>query len=327
MTLIERRALYHLLRMNWLKEPTLLVEPWQVENYRELSIPQLFNRLEKFDIHLDRTSFVIYADEADSPEELTDHLVADRSFNPTFEDQVFLIVFELWRQLMPDKPSLSIICYELDHQIYLFDHQMLKDQIPLQESLAQFSEILHSNVDQGLSPKEVIQLISNHCANDIETFLYDFISEQIEDGNDAYAYDLIEEYSPYFFDNKWFVLLKLRLLGSLNSQTSQRLIEQIFDEYLDDQDLEYNFELLYVLSEMKNRPLFETLLRSTFSLIKTEENLQDLLFILIEYFDRIDQKSKSDSLKNLLEQRKDNLLVKINNQNDPDLNYLKSFFS
>ncbi len=58
MNTIERRALYNLLRMNWINEPTLPVESWQVEDYRALSLPDLFGRLKDFNIQLERVSFI-----------------------------------------------------------------------------------------------------------------------------------------------------------------------------------------------------------------------------------------------------------------------------
>ena len=32
----ERRALYNSLRMHWLLDPNMAVEPWQVEDYRSM---------------------------------------------------------------------------------------------------------------------------------------------------------------------------------------------------------------------------------------------------------------------------------------------------
>ena len=42
-------------------------------------------------------------------------------------------------------------------------------------------------MDEGLPPEQAFQLISPYCANDIETFLYDFIAEQIDEDNESYA--------------------------------------------------------------------------------------------------------------------------------------------
>jgi len=41
----ERRALYNLLRLNWLRDPSVKVERWQVEDLRSVSTPDLLYRI------------------------------------------------------------------------------------------------------------------------------------------------------------------------------------------------------------------------------------------------------------------------------------------
>lgn len=299
MNSIERRALYNLLRMNWLNEPSLPVEPWQVEDYHTLSSPILFNRLKNFNIHLDRTSFIAYADECDSPEDLTDHLVADSTFSAPEEDQIYLLIFELWHQLMAEKPSLSIICHELDYQIHLYDQQQLDNPLALQDALTHFVQILDENADQGVPPQKVFNLISPYCANDIETFLYDFISEQIDEENDTYAHELLDDFETYLVDNKWFKLLRIRLCD--HNKIIQKLIENVIEEHLTDLDLSYNLELLSILTEKGHDTLFRFIIKQTLPLIKQEEDFQDLLVIAIDYFHQLDKEKEEMILKKILE--------------------------
>ena len=49
---IDRKALYNLLRLNWLRDPSLDVEPWQVEDYRHLELETLYERLQDEVIHV-----------------------------------------------------------------------------------------------------------------------------------------------------------------------------------------------------------------------------------------------------------------------------------
>ncbi len=303
MNTIERRALYNLLRMNWLNEPTIAVEFWQVEDYRALPLLTLFHRLEQFNIYLDRISFIAYADECDSPEDLTDHLIAEREFSATQEDHIYLVIFELWRRLMSEKSSLSVICNELDYQIYLYDQQKLNDPLALQDALAHFIQILDENADQGIPSQHVLSLVSTYCANDIETFLYDFISEQIDNQNDAYAHELLNDFDTYLLNNKWFKLLQLRLCEQISSKTSQKIIGEVIEEKLKDNDLDYYLELLSVLVEKGNYPPFRLVLKQTFPLIKREEDFQDLLSIICHYFHRLDQKQAEAKSRAILEKR------------------------
>ena len=327
MNVIERRALYNLLRMNWLNEPTLSVESWQVEDYRSLPLPALFDRLKQFNIQLDRVSLIAYADECGSPEELADYLVGDRHLQTTEEDQIYLLIFELWRRLMSEKPSLSILCNELDYQIYLYDHQELDNPLALQDALTHFIQILDDNVDEGILPQHVLKLIAPYSANDIETFLYDFISEQIEEGSESYAHELLDDFDPYLGTNKWFKLLRIRLCEQAHSKMAQRIVEQIIEEDLNDQDLDYHLELLSVLTEMGDQTIFRTIVQQTLPLIKHEEEFQDLVAIAIDFFHRLNLDQQEITLKTLLEKRSHRSLNEAIDTNDPDLALVNHLFN
>jgi hypothetical protein len=327
MNAIEQRALYHLLRMNWLHEPTLPVESWQVEDYRSLSLSTLFERLKPFNIHLDRVSFTAYADECDSPEELTDDLIADRPFSNEQEDQIYLLIFELWRRLMSEKPSLSIVCNELDYQIHLYDQQQLTDPLTLQDALTHFVRILDENVDQGIAPQQAFKLISNYCANDMESFLYDFISEQIDEGNEAYVQELLGDFEIYLGNNKWFKLLRIQLCDHIQGKIGQKLIQEIMEEYLNDQDLDYYLEFLSILVEKGDDSLFRVMMHQTFPLIRREEDFQDLLSIAINYFHCLGQEHQEQTLKKIREKRVSLPLDQALSAYDTDLLELVHFFN
>lgn len=327
MNAIERRALYHLLRMNWLNEPTLSVESWQVEDYRSLSLPTLFDRLKPFNIYLDRVSFIAYADECDSPEDLTDHLIADRHFSTAQEDQIYLIIFEFWRRLMSEKPSLSIICNELDYQIHLYDQQQLEDPSALQDALTHFVQILDENTDQGIPPQHVLKLISSYCANDIETFLYDFISDQIDEGNETYVHELLDSLDAYLENNKWFKLLRIRLCDQFHTKIAQKLIAEAMEEYIHERDLDYNLELLSILVEKGIDSFFRLMMKQTLPLIKQEEDFQDLLSISIDYFHCLDQEPQEAALKAIFEKHESIPLDRAIQSEDSDLAALSQLFN
>ena len=161
----------------------------------------------------------------------------------------------------------------------------------------------------------------------LKPFLYDFITEQIEEGNETYARDLLECFGEFFTDNKWFKLLKLRLTSYVNGQTTQKLIEQILEEHLNERDLEFNLELLDILAAIKNDSNFLRLLPVTFTLLQTEENFQDLLSILINHFELCDQKSRVKELETIFEGRRHSSLEQPLDAQDPDLRKVKTFFN
>lgn len=300
---IERRALYNLLRMNWLTDPTMAVEPWQVEDYRSLPTPILFDRLKKFSIHLDKASFSVYADDSDSPEDLTDNLVTDLQLKTDQEDQIYLLIFELWRRLISEKPSLSILCNELDHLIYLYDQGTLPNATDLPDAINNFILVLEENVDQGVPPKEAFELISTYCANDLESFLYDFISDQIDEDNDSYVHDLLDDFSPFLSENKWFELLRARYLGHSHIKTAQKIVLDIIENHLNDKDIEFNIELLAFLAETADSTVFKKLLKTTVELIRTEEDFQDILHICEDYCHRLDKEEEEKILRLALQKR------------------------
>ncbi len=323
---IEQRALYNSLRMNWLNDPALAVEPWQVEDYRQLALLDIFERLKRLSIYLDKVSFVAYADVCDSPEELTNYLIGDRQLKADVEDQTYLLVFELWRRLMSEKPSLSLFCDELDYQIYLYDNDQLTVMEPLQDALTNLLTVLDENVDEGVKPTEALVLISSCCANDIEAFLYDFIAEQIEEENDSYAQELLDNFSSYFEGNKWFIFLRIRLLGHLSTKTAHKLLSQVLEDYSEEQDLEFNLELLALMIEIRNLQFFYKLVKLTLPLLKVEEDFQDLLHICVDYYHDLNQEAQKQLIQEILQRRSHRSLTESFDQNDPELPLLLKIF-
>ena len=319
---IEKRALYNLLRMNWLSDPQLMVEPWQVEDYRLLSLSELFDRLNHLAINLNKESFQTHADFYDSPESLTEHLIGDRTLRAQEEDKIYLAVFELWRQLVTEKPSISIFCDELDHLIFLYDHDQLQNFTLLHDALANLLVILDENVDEGLEPKEAFELISNYCANDLQTFLYDFIAEQIDDENESYAQELLDDFDPYLGKDKWFAFLRVRLVSHSNPRTAHRLLTQLIEEYEEAADLEFNLEVLSFMTEIGNPELFNELASQTLLLLKTEEDLQDFLAICADYYHRLDNEVQEKIFQELIQKRNAKPKHKAVYANDSDVKHL-----
>ncbi len=323
---IERRALYNLLRMNWLTDPTMTVEPWQIEDYRLLPTPILFERLLKFSITLDKTSFLAYADESDSPEDLTDLLTSDLELKTDQEDQIYLLVFELWRRLLPEKPSLSILCNDLDYQIYLYDQGELPNTTDLPDALNNFIMVLKENIDEGIEAKEAFRLISTYCAHDLESFIYDFISDQIDEDNDSYVHDLLDDFSPFLSGNKWFELLRARFLGHSNLKVAHKISSEIIENNLDEKDIEFNIELMAFLAETAESHAFKNLIRETAPLIRTEEDFQDILHICADYCHRLDEEDEEKAIDAILQKRTHIPLEKAFERTNDDLDDLFNIF-
>lgn len=300
---IQKRALYNSLRMNWLIDPKLKAEPWQVENYREMTTPLICSRLRQNGLDINKESFTALAEEFESPEEFTASLLEDDEVDPETEDRIYLLIFELWRRLETDKPCLSIFCDELDHQIFLFDQSQIQDVEDLQDVLANLQVILDENTDQGADPIEVMESINRGCANDIETFLYDFISEQIDNENFSYAQELLDSFIEYVEDIKWFDFLRMRILKHTDPEGAAVLIEQLVEEASEDEDLQFNLELLCEMVQEGEEDTFVYLIKSSIPLLETEEDFQDLLAICSDFYRCQDQENKEKAIQSLLQNR------------------------
>lgn len=275
----ERRSLYNSLRLSWLLNPDMSVEPWQVEDYRTLTIQVLFERLDLQDIHLTRPQFVALSDQFESPEDLLEYLVKELEIENKSKDQIYLLVFELWRRLVPEKPTLTIFCDELDYRIYLYDFGNLSNYEVLQDTLENLREILEENVELGIAPEEAFELISSKCANNIEGFLYDFIAERLDENNVLYARELYENFEAYIKNSDWFLFLKVRLIYSSEPETTAELLSHLLKNLAKRPEIELYLEILNFLAQKEDSVAFKSYLKQTLPQIKYEEDFKELLMI------------------------------------------------
>lgn len=312
----NHKALYNSLRMNWILNPTLEVESWQVQDYRSMPLDEIFERLEDKKIFLTKTSFLGYAESADSPEELTVLLIADLSLDASVEDLVYLLLFELWRRLLPEKPCLSVFCDELDHQIHSYD-QGDGDPEAIQDAVANLEMILDENVDQGADPHQAFAYVSAGCANDVESFLYDFIAEQIDSENASYAAELLDGFESYINDEKWFTFLRARIVAAEDIAEANAIIHQLVKK--NQRDPLFNLELLSFLVAIGEEALFCDLVKKTAAVLKTEEDFQTLVSICADFYHRLDFEAKEAALQELLNKREAKAPNGLLDRSDPQL--------
>lgn len=297
---MERRALYNSLRMNWQLDSQIAVQPWQVENYRNLSFEELFYRLQNYRINIDRFTYIQLADGCDTPEELTDLFLQEDVQEENY-DKIYLIVFELWRRLVPEKQSLSIFCDELDYQMHLYDTETAATPEGIEDALANLQILLDENEEKGVNGKTLFASIAEGCANDVENFLYDYIQVQIEHQNNVYAQELIDGFSPYVRDKKWFDFLQAEILYFSDRESALKVIEALIRKK--EQDLEFNFELLAFLAKSGDEKIFKSLAKQTFALLELEEDFIDLANICADYFHYSDNDKNELAIQQFLSSR------------------------
>jgi hypothetical protein len=298
---MSRKALYNLLRMNWLEDSSLQVEQWQVADYRSFSLEELFGALKHDHIELNERSLQFYIESFNNPEDLADSFLED-SFLVEKQDRIFLAIFELWRRFAQDKPTISIFSDELDHQIYLYDRSNL-----CSENLRNVLEYLLEVIEDSLSQEEVFTTITNHCANDIEAFLYDFLADQLDQENYLYVsafVDRIYDAIPYSIP---FDFLKVRLISVSDIENANESLMEVIEMLNEEPDFDLSLEILQYLADQAAKQAFLNLSLLLCRSIDTDEDLLALAQIGSVFFDSIhesDKKEKIDQIVNTLKETK-----------------------
>lgn len=303
---IQRKALFNHIRMNWLADPSLDVAAWQVEDYRQLTNTELFKRLEKEGIKLHLPTLTSYAEDCETPEELTEKLLEERDLESDAEDRIYLLLFEAWRRFLPERTCLSLFCDELDFLINLYDSDELIHPDQLEDALSNLQALLDENTDLGNEPHEVFQTVSSACAHDLENFIYDYIFDQIDDDNDSYASELLDGFHNYVQDVKWFDLLQIRILFKHNPpQEGNTLLEQLIRHTAEDKDLEFRLEMLSLMIQGGERKDLIELVKKTIPLVNHEADLKELISICSEYYQRLDYDWEENALQELAKNHQD----------------------
>lgn len=300
--MLQTKALYNLLRLNVERDPSIKADAWALEDQRKIPLDQLLKRTK-----LDKEKFIQFAESCDTPEDLTDILYPDDA-DPDGWDPYYLYVFELWRRLLPEKQSLSIFCDELDYRIAQYKNEALKNDELVQDALSNLLEVLEENDDAG--PKsDILSAINDHCAHDLEKFLYDYIADLLDSGNELYASELIEGFTPYVKEKKWFALLKARLVSTWDIAEANKMVHTLLSKGLDPALL---MEILDFLSGSGDHELFTAAVKKMIPLIQSEEQQEDLFNIVAEYFSRLDEDDKEQAVLKLIKNRsKPQALLKI----------------
>lgn len=299
---IKGKALFNLLRMSWLEDKNSDVKQWQIEDLRDLSIEELYSRLKALGVILNDESFYLYAENCDSPEDLAD-CVWFEDDDLEGHDKAYLLLFELWRRLLPEKLCLSIFCDELDQLINLYDQGSLENEEPLQNALSILEDILDDAYDEKGKPQAIFAEIANYCAHDLERFIIDYISDQIAQKNETYGSELVDAFYDYSSDSRRFDLLRARLFSCADLEESNIIYGRILEDLVDDPDLELILLFAESLIHRGDVRLFMKAVKLALPLLKTEDEFQDLLTMVAEYYRCLDRDSEAHTVKGLLEER------------------------
>lgn len=303
--MLHKKAFYNLLKLNAKRiESGELkiadIEPWQTANYRDFSLNELFSSLK--DLGLELLDFERQAERYDSPEEMIKQIAKEKE--PLEQDRLFLLIFELWRRLLPEKRALSIFCDELDYQISLFIQGQTHSFETLQDTLAYLQQIIAEHADKGFSPKRTFLSLQTFCAYNLESFLFDYILNQIETDNQKYASELLEGFKGCFQRPLWFDYLMARaeILDDLEEGYSK--LETVIAKVNKEKSLELSLEILYFLAESGNPTLFHDLAIKIFPLLQTEEDFREFSEICFIHYEHLDYRQAMESIAEIAYKRR-----------------------
>ena len=313
------RSLYNLLQVSAKEDSSIKAEPWQLLDYRSLSEEVLFKKLFELGIGLSRENFLLYAENCDTPEELLECLWLKES-DQEGEERAYLLIFELWRRLFPSKQSLSIFFDDLDRIISQFDEGAMVDEEVVQEMLSGLEDILDQSIDQGAKPEEIFKSVLEYAAHDVEEFLYDYISELLEEGSDIAASKLIDAFEDYVSDAKWFDFLRARLfsLTDADLEDSSSLLHGILEEQEENPDLIFLNEICGFLVHRGDVSLFFECVMLIIEQIRTEGDLQDLLALVSEFYHCLDKEKSENRVLKFIKSRESKDLTSLIHPQDID---------
>ncbi len=314
---LRGRALYTLLRMNWQRNPTLAVKDWQVADLRSVATAQLFEQLDSLGISCDAATWRAYALECDSPEDLTD-LLTDENTPHEVRERIYLLLFELWRRELPERQTLSIYCDDLDYLIDLFDRDALVAEEKIEEALDALEDILDESVDAGLQPQEALSLVNEFCAHDIETFLYDYISDKIDADQELQASEMIDGFYDYVKDPRWLDFLRVRVFSKTHTSEFDPALARLIESLQEIPELDLAMETAAFLVHEGNPEQFSQIVELCLELIETEEDFQQLLAIVADYHDCLDQAEQLTAIEELFKRRSARDLSQPLNREDSD---------
>lgn len=300
---LQGKSPYNLLRMECINASKDKRLSWQVEDLRKVKLSTLFARLSKLGVFLDQESFLEKAQLFDNPEELTGYIYKAKQ-----EDQAkcYLLLFELWRRLLPENPPLSLFCDQLDHLIEAYDAGSLEEVDQLQEALESLEDILDNAVDKEGASEEVFLHVCSYSAHDLEGFLLDYIADRMIEENYIAASELLDAFYSYVIYKKRFEALRICLFLLTGNPSASLMFERFLEHLQEEPDFEALLILIDYLIYRGNRELFFKVVKQALFSLETQQQFRDVLEMIAEYYHYMDQEEGEKRISKIAFSQKGN---------------------
>lgn len=247
-----RKVLYNQLRYQAFISGDPLVG-WQLEDMRSFSQEKLLKLLQDRGWQLDKTRFIAFAQSVDTPQELLELLLGEEELEPSVEDQLYLVIFELWRRWVSKSQNIEFIIDELSYRILEYERGVAVDS-KIERALSDLLALLIKSCENEKESRLLFGYITNACAGDLEHFIYDFILDQLEAGALIYAKELYAAFKPLVQEKVWFDFLHLFWC---DRKQAQALFHEIYHQLAKEIDKDLVFEILHYLNNNRLSSLFE----------------------------------------------------------------------
>ncbi len=205
--LFSGRAYYNILILNKLRDDKYREGEWESCDYRQMPLPEIFFSLGKLGVYFTSDSFVSFCEEIDTPEALADKLLYE---NGDGKRKIYLLVFELWRRLLPERKTVSIVCDQLDQTIAIYEDQ--REDTQLYEGLLAILEILKRNAPFSDRPKELFKRLSLYIAHDLENVISTYIESKMGSPEEGKMTLLLDAFIPFVEEERALQFLKFKSL-------------------------------------------------------------------------------------------------------------------
>lgn len=307
-TSLETKALYNSLRMMGRRMKLSPQDSWKVADWRGRESTALFNELKEMGVVLDPPLFYQWAAHCETPEDLFDFLFMEEGeesaeWEEERKDHLYLLLFELWRRLVPEKRSLSLVADEIDHVLFAFDSGKEMVDEEMENALEEWVRLLNRLHDEeGLSAKEALHAIEPHFAHSVPDCIIDFLLDVSERGESERYGPLFEKVRPFLtLEPLWAKIVELRFCLREDMTLVNKKLGDLVAHVLTTPDVECEviFALCDISLKLERGELFLRLLERVAPCLQEQEDVEVVVHLLADFLEERPLPALKASLESL----------------------------
>ncbi len=198
-------------------------------------------------------------------------------------------------------PTLQEFCETLDKKIGEYHGEKSEE---LYEILAYLQYILDENVDAGVKPRTALKNIQGYLKNDLESFLYHVIYDEIEVQDISYSGELLEGFDRYVEERSWFEYLNVRHAILADPEVGFEKLEKFTQKKKkEEMNLDLFLEMLSFLATSGNHTQFVELALVILPEVKLERDFLEFSDIVASHYRHLTLPSLSTAVSEIVGRR------------------------